>query len=139
MSSTGQPTKMTLYLSHDQVQTLYGIARQWLPLNDPQFLEVEMDVVKEALSEPPELLYLRRENERLTAENERLASQVRMFQSILDELQSEVRAVPSGHAKVKLMRNSQIRSWFRPIAAANDSITRNPDDVFARIPSPYGS
>jgi hypothetical protein len=139
MSSTGQPTKMTLYLSHDQVQTLYGIARQWLPLNDSHFLEVEMDVVKEALSEPPEILYLRRENERLTAENERLASQVRMFQSILDELQSEVRTVPPGHAKAKLMRDSKIRSSLRPIPAANASITQNHDDVFARIPSPHGS
>jgi hypothetical protein len=99
MSSFGQPTKMTLYLSRDQVQILYGIARQWLPLEDSQVLEVEMDVLKEDLGDPPELVYLRREtkrltdeNGRLTDENDRLASQVRLFQSILDDLQSEVRA-----------------------------------------------
>jgi hypothetical protein len=106
MSSIGQPTKMTLYLSRDQVQILYGIARQWLPLEDSQVLEVEMDVLKEDLGDPPELVYLRRETKRLTDENgrltdenghltdenDRLASQVRLFQSILDDLQSEVRA-----------------------------------------------
>jgi hypothetical protein len=99
MSSIGQPTKMTLYLSRDQVQILYGIARQWLPLEDSQVLEVEMDVLKEDLGDSPELVYLRREkkrlmdeNGRLTDENDRLASQVRLFQSILDDLQSEVRA-----------------------------------------------